>query len=86
MSRKVDIAARMRHLDAMLTKTPRVERQQLDERAALIEQCRLAGDHVPEFHVIGTAHVANSMWRCQFCRVQMTTTANQLSRNLLTTR
>jgi hypothetical protein len=86
MVRKVDISARMRHLDAMLTKTPRVERQQLDERAALIEQCRLAGDHVPEFAVMGPAHAANSGYVCQFCRVQMTTTANQLSRNLLTTR
>lgn len=86
MSRsKIDIAARTRHLDVMLQRQPELARAQHDERAQLVEDCRLNGDHVPDLHYArGQANPdQRAFYACQFCGLRLSVPLQQISRALV---
>lgn len=83
MVRKIDIRARVFFLDKMLQQHKHTAAAQADERAQLVEQCRLAGDHVPEY--VPVSHNEYG-YACGFCGLQFGISREQQRRNLVTTR
>lgn len=78
--RKIDIRERVYALDRRLQAKRDTPAQQADERARLIEACRVAGDHVPATVWLGTDLGVAEI--CEFCGRQEKATNQQVARNL----
>lgn len=76
--RKIDIRDRIHEMERQLVSRKATLSGQADERERLIEACRVAGDHVLEYVVIGNDFVQ----ACEFCHLLGGASPERLSRNL----
>lgn len=81
---KVAISERVEQLAAQLKAKPFLLANQQDERRALIDSCDRHGGHVPVPYFDGLVMNATSLaYRCEFCRLALSISDEQRSRNIL---
>jgi hypothetical protein len=76
--RKTDIRDRVLELEQRLVKRKDTLGAQADERDRLTEACRLSGDHVFEWVMVGSDPVQ----ACEFCHLPGGASSEQVRRNL----